>query len=380
MAASAVFPFLAAYLYVNFPRQWRKDKVLVAVLILWHIAGLASLVMVFTLFRVIRYEGMRYEIARVGSLYYITTIIQTVLFILRYVFKRCARLIAKQRNRDLSRLWGSWLTDKRFHSIVIVLVSFIVYFLGFFNIDFLRDTRYEVSVAAESAEKELNICLIADIHAGSGTWEYTYDDMVEMIDNSKADVLLIAGDVFDETTGAKDVENVAWVLEQIRRPQYGIYYIYGNHDNSIDDWAAEQMRWMGVTVLEDEMTVIGEDIQLIGCLDPEHGAKSLEDLFAQCAPDPDKPVIVMTHRPSHLQKLADLGSDLTVAGHTHGFTIPTCFAASMFSDMYSGCRKYGDMTAVTTSGVSAWGFHYKWPAASEVVSIHVTFGGKEGNP
>ena len=36
-------------------------------------------------------------------------------------------------------------------------------------------------------------------------------------------------------------------------------------------------------------------------------------------------------------------------------------------------------SAITTSGVSAWGYHYKWPAESEVVTIHVTFTGVEAS-
>ena len=64
-----------------------------------------------------------------------------------------------------------------------------------------------------------------------------------------------------------------------------------------------------------------------------------------------------------------------MAGHTHGFNIPQFLGAPLFGDMFSGIQQYGGMAAVTTSGVSAWGFHYKWPAVSEVVTIHVTFGG-----
>ena len=41
--------------------------------------------------------------------------------------------------------------------------------------------------------------------------------------------------------------------------------------------------------------------------------------------------------------------------------------------MFAGIKNYGNMAAVTTSSVSAWGFHYKWPALSEVVTIHVVF-------
>ncbi len=33
----------------------------------------------------------------------------------------------------------------------------------------------------------------------------------------------------------------------------------------------------------------------------------------------------------------------------------------------------GDMTALTTSGVSAWGYHYKWPAQSEIAKVTLTF-------
>ena len=72
---------------------------------------------------------------------------------------------------------------------------------------------------------------------------------------------------------------------------------------------------------------------------------------------------------------ASLGADLVMAGHTHGFNIPHFFSTSLVNDMLSGLRKYGDMYAVTTSGTGAWGFHYKWPAESEVVCIRVHFDG-----
>ena len=71
--------------------------------------------------------------------------------------------------------------------------------------------------------------------------------------------------------------------------------------------------------------------------------------------------------------MADAGCDLAMAGHTHGFNIPQFLGSAMFEDMYYGIKKYDNMTAITTSGVAAWGFHYKWPAKSEVVTIHLTF-------
>lgn len=56
-----------------------------------------------------------------------------------------------------------------------------------------------------------------------------------------------------------------------------------------------------------------------------------------------------------------------------GFNIPFFLTVGPSNDMLQGIETYGDMTAVTSSGVSAWGLHYKFPAYSEIVLIHMTF-------
>jgi len=364
---------MTVFIFFNYPESWLRNKVFITIMTVWHAVGLSAVVMVFTVFRSIPYDGVRYAIARIGSMYYVTMTLLSILFFVRMISSRTYMFVMDRTGKEISPWARGRLTDKRFHSIVFIIISLAVFFAGYFNIDVLHDTRYDVTVNASSEEKELNICLISDIHAGSATGDHVYDDLITLIGNSNPDVLFIAGDAFDETTGSSDVAALSRVLSEIRRPEYGIFYIYGNHDSSVDDWAAQQMREMGVTVLEDEITVIGNDIQLIGCMDPTHGAKSVDALFNECRPDPDKPVLVLTHRPQHFSRMSDLGCDLVMAGHTHGFNIPQFSGLNLFGDMYSGIRQYGEMTAITTSGVSAWGFHYKWPAVSEVVTIHVTF-------
>ena len=371
--SAVAYALLTVFIYFNYPVSWRKNHMFITLVLLWRAIGLSSVVIIFTAFNAIPYENVRYEITRLGSCYYITTTVQAILYLLRIIIRRIYLLIAKLAGKKVDPKKQRWITDKRTHAFVFILASFVIFGLGYFNIDFLQSTEYEVKIAAQSEEKELKICLISDIHAGSGTWEYTYDDMAEMINAADADVLLIAGDVFDETTGPRDVENLARAFEKIKQPRYGIYYVYGNHDNSVDDWSANRMREMGVTVLEDEMVIIGEDIQLIGHSDQKVSSKDMPTLYAECAPDPDKPIIILTHRPKGFQQMADLGCDLVMVGHTHGFNIPQFMGANMLGDMYYGSKEYGGMTAITTSGISGWGFHYKWPAKSEVVTIRVTF-------
>ena len=95
------------------------------------------------------------------------------------------------------------------------------------------------------------------------------------------------------------------------------------------------MKDMGAIVLEDEMVLLGEDIQLIGCLDPRHHGEPCEALFDRVKPDLRKPVLVLTHRPRHFGKLEELGCDLVMAGHTHGFNIPQFMGGNILGDMYS---------------------------------------------
>ena len=129
---------------------------------------------------------------------------------------------------------------------------------------------------------------------------------------------------------------------------------------------------MGVQVLEDEMTEI-DGIQLIGRLDPKEKNMEIDALLEALPVQEEKTLIILQHRPVQFQNLADRGADLAVAGHTHGFNIPQFIAIGLFIDMYYGMRKYGNMTAVVTSGVSAWGFHYKFPAVSEIAVLNITF-------
>ena len=369
--AALGFIVVTLFVYFNYPISWRRNRMFKAVLILWHIAGTASLITVFTLYRHIPYEGVKYEIVRIGTFYYIMITLLGIMFFLRRVSSRTYLFVMEQTGQVVDEQQRRFIADKRLHAALFLAASFLICAVGFFNIDFLRDTHYEVHIPKSCAEDELNICLIADIHAGSGNWEFTYDDLAELIDASRPDVLLIAGDAFDETTSDSDVEYLGWALQTIKPPRFGSYFIYGNHDDAVEDWAAEQMRALGVTVLKDETALLGEDIQLVGRMDPKHKRLSAAELMAGL--DRDKPILVLTHRPKGFQELADLGCDLAMAGHTHGFNIPQFLGANLLQDTYYGIKRYGDMTAVTTSGVSAWGFHYKWPAVSEVVSIHVTF-------
>ena len=363
------FIAITAYVFLSYPRQWRKNRTFISVVIVWHSLGLICVVIVFTVFKKIPYEGFKYEICRLATFHYITMFLLAIFFTVRRIVNAISACVRKAKGTETNN-------DHVVSSIIFIVVAYLICLAGFFNVDILHTKKYEVNIAKPASIDKLDICLLSDIHAGSGTWEYTYDDLANNIEYLHPDVLLIAGDVFDETTAVSDIDLLIRALKEISRPKYGIYFIYGNHDGELTPYMKHGFEEAGITILEDDMVTIASDVQLVGLNDPKMRKADPEEIIRSMNPDTKKPLLVLYHRPSHYKEISETGADLILSGHTHGFNIPQFLGTPLFGDMFYGERKYNNTTAIVSSGVSAWGFHYKWPAKSEVVGIHVTFENK----
>ena len=116
-----------------------------------------------------------------------------------------------------------------------------------------------------------------------------------------------------------------------------------------------------------------DGIQLVGLRDSADKKKiSPEQLLSGI--DTEQPVLVLSHRPKDLELLSRAGADLVLCGHTHGGQYPLGFLAALAAnDMNYGIKKYGTMTAVTTSGAGGDGIPSKLTVPSEIVKLTVTF-------
>lgn len=367
---------LAGYIYLNYPKDWRNNPVFNIISIAFHIVGTVALFLILVCYKNIPFEWMKIAVSRAGAIYYVVVLYMAIFCTLRHLVRFIFIVTKKIFRRPFSRRDMKMIYDHRVHSVVFLALSFLVAIYGFVNVGILHITDYNMHIDKACDMDELNIVFIADTHCGAGTWKRTYDKLADDINFCNPDVVLIGGDVFDETTSDKDVEYMRNVIDRIH-PEMGVYFIYGNHDDSTDDWAEKTMESMGVTVLKDEMVVLGDSgVQLVGRLDPMENPMGLKDLMNKLQPDQSKPIIMLNHRPEQFQEMSGLGVDLALSGHTHGFNIPQFAGRNLAYDMYYGFRDYDGMKAITTSGVSVWGFHYRFPSRSEIVNVHVTFGDK----
>ena len=119
----------------------------------------------------------------------------------------------------------------RIAGCVCALVILIASIWGVVNARIIHVTPYDVTVdKTVEGMDEMKVVLVADLHLGYNIGEKQMQQMVDRINEQDADLVVIAGDIFDNEWEAVEApETIAATLRSIRS-KYGVYACYGNHD------------------------------------------------------------------------------------------------------------------------------------------------------
>ena len=103
--------------------------------------------------------------------------------------------------------------------------------LGIYGAKDIKTTEYNITVEKSGGNLDsLHIALVADLHLGYSIGTAQMKRMVDRINDMKPDIVLIAGDVFDnEYEALDDPEKLSKILSGIES-RYGVFACYGNHD------------------------------------------------------------------------------------------------------------------------------------------------------
>lgn len=272
--------------------------------------------------------------------------------------------------------------------ITVIFVIFITIY-GNINSSIIHTTKYEVSINKKSNLKELKIVMVADMHLGYNKGLKLVKDMVSKINKEKPDIVLMAGDIFDNDYDALDKPNL--MIKELKKikTKYGVYSVYGNHDvkESIilgftfqdkkqkysDTRMDKFLKRSNIKILDDEYVLI-DDIYIYGREDyaKYKNRKSVNQMIKTM--DTSKPIIVVDHQPKELDKLSKTKVDLDLSGHTHdGQIFPlSLFVKLVYKNSY-GIKKFNNMTSIVTSGVGLYGPNMRVLTKAEITSIKVKF-------
>lgn len=289
----------------------------------------------------------------------------SIVFILRYLLTYIAIRI---------KAWKAvgFLLRDRTYSVGVLLFSVSLLLIGTVHFNICKTVSYTVNLTDGeiSNPNQCRICLISDVHLGAGADRAAVDRMCESLSQQHPGLICITGDLVDMTSSENDV---LYFVEKLRSVEtnYGIYYVEGNHekDSAID--CQTILEENGITCLYDEAAVLENGLVIVGRKDSRE--VSVAEILRASSIDEAAPAVVLSHQPKGYSEMGN-GHYLVLSGHTHGYQIPVYGLVNPFScELPYGCHEFGTIKAITTSGVSAWGFRIKWPSYNEICSISLIF-------
>ena len=170
----------------------------------------------------------------------------------------------------------------------------------------------------------MQIVQISDIHLSSYMTCESVRRAVDMANDVGADLAVVTGDLI---TGSHD--SVYDCVQEVRRlyAPLGVYGCNGNHEiyARAEDLAERYFAQAGMRMLRGESAAIsykGAQLNLIGVDYQRERMPSGRKIQMLSNIEPlirrDIPNILLSHNPNSFNRAAELGIELSLAGHTHG--------------------------------------------------------------
>ena len=264
----------------------------------------------------------------------------------------------------------------------VLTLGWLVY--GWRRAQKLGTTAYRVTTSKPLPGGRLRIVQVSDLHAGSTMNAARAAELAARLDALDPDLLVLTGDIYDETTPRPDFEAYNQVFAGAKA-RYGKYFVYGNHDlgqyfgkasfTRADFEAA--MAAAGVRVLEDVAVTVptgGGLLRIVGRKDWLF-CEGRRCPAGKLLGGPDSVFTLwLDHEPRELKEAAAAGADLILCGHTHaGQLWPVGLVARLFrfNELNYGSRKIGGATAIVSAGAGTWGYRLRTEGRTEVVCVEV---------
>ena len=153
------------FVYLNYPKTWKKNMIMRAGLMLAHFCGSVCAGLIFTEYRNIAIPWAKWIVSRWGSIYYMSNLMLCIFWGIRLGISLIyQKVMPVQRDKEKSDIWQK-LTNKNKHAIIFVVLSYLMAVVGYYNIGQLHSTMYNVYIDKEATVSSLKIALISDIHA-----------------------------------------------------------------------------------------------------------------------------------------------------------------------------------------------------------------------
>ncbi|MCD2501076.1 metallophosphoesterase [Clostridium sp. NSJ-145] len=356
---------LSIYLYYYIARALRRVKV--------DVKKNQVKLIIISLVLIIMYFSLRDLGIGIVVLLHIV-VLALVMDLLNYIFK-----ILSKRNTIAFNKWRTVYES----GIVPIILTAIILAYGYWNMNDIVEKDYKIYTNKNIRDEGYRVAMISDLHYGTVMNREKLQAVCNDIEEAEPDIVVLCGDIVDEKTTVEQMKEATEILGDIKS-KYGVFYIYGNHDDarysSIPSYTKDELKnellSNNIHVLVDERYEINDDFVIVGRDDEgfskEEGRKSSEDLIASI--DKSKFILLLDHQPSELNLNSSLGYDLQLSGHTHkGQIWPAGLISELFNfnELEYGYKKIGDYEIIVSSGISGWNYPIRTGSKSEYLIIDI---------
>lgn len=303
-----------------------------------------------------------------GIIYY-STIIIGLLDLLR-IMNRRFKILAPKHTAKCSRVIALF--------VPVLVVGIIL--LGVYNANNPVVREYEITINKPTITSQtLNVIMVSDIHIGPVVDSKRLLKLVNMINDLNPDIVLLPGDIFDESINPFIEQNMAQIL-RLLHPRLGTFAVLGNHEYVIMnvDSAISNLTKAGITVLRDQIILVDNSFYIVGRDDRSkkrfdgHDRLPLQNIIGGA--DKTRPLILLDHQPFNLNEARQAEIDLQFSGHTHvGQMFPNNLITEAIYEIDHGLLKNGAYHIIVSSGFGTWGPPLRTSAKPEIVQIKLIF-------
>jgi uncharacterized protein len=241
-----------------------------------------------------------------------------------------------------------------------------------------RVRRFAISIRDLPTDLDgLTIAQVSDMHVGRFTSGPVLREMVRVVNELRADLVLLTGDLINDALADLD-EGIS--LVRAMEGRFGLYLIEGNHDLIENGHEFERrVKASGIPFLLDEAAILsvrGAPLQLLGLSwtrAHEKRDQAIGDSVRQLMKQRQAGAfpILLAHHPHAFDAAAEASIPLILSGHTHGGQLmlsEQCgFGPALFR-YWSGLYTRGESKLIVSNGVGNW-FPLRTRAPAEIVHI-----------
>lgn len=269
---------------------------------------------------------------------------------------------------DLLRLCGFTL---RFGFVGAVLFTTLLLVVGYISHRHPKVVHIAMQTDRPIEGGVVRIAFVSDVHLGEGTGRKQLERYVRLINQEQPDLILITGDLIDNSTTPLHRDRMHEPLNDLTAP-LGIYMVAGNHEYiSGIERSKAFLELTPITLLQDSVVMLTNGVQLLGRDDRSNRHRQPLDKLAATATG-EGPRILLDHQPYHLQQTDSLGLEVQLSGHTHhGQVWPMSLLTDRLYEQSHGYRRWSNSHIYVSSGLSLWGPPFRIGTRGELVIIRL---------